>query len=52
MPIIRMTRQQIEEAAKAREVALQEDEAYRGFAERREHEKQEAIDAMRKERSS
>ena len=37
MPIIRVTRKQIQEANKARETALKEDDNFRRFEEQRQH---------------
>jgi hypothetical protein len=52
MPIIRITKEQIEKAAKARKVALKKDRDFRELAKQHERVKNEAVKAIRKERQS
>lgn len=50
MAIIRMTKQQIEEAAKARKVALKKNPDFRELTKQRERMKNEAVKAIKSER--
>lgn len=50
MPIITITKQQIEEAAKARKVALKKDPEFRELTKQRERLKNEAVKAIKSER--
>jgi hypothetical protein len=50
MPIIRITKEQIEKAAKARKAALKKDPDFRELAKQEERLKNEAIKAIKSER--
>ena len=52
MPIIRITKEQIEKAAKARKIALKKDPDLRELAEQHERMKNEAVKAIKKDRQS
>ena len=49
MPIIRITKQIIEDAKKARDAALKKDPEFRASEEELEKEEQEAIEQLKKE---
>jgi len=52
LPIIRITKKQLEQAAKARELALEKNRDFRTYAEERERLEQEAVEASKLEGSS
>jgi hypothetical protein len=52
MPIIRITKDQLESAAKAREAALKKDPDFRAFEEERERLEKEALAKREMERAS
>jgi hypothetical protein len=52
MPIIRITKEQLKKAAKAREAALKEDPKFRAFEEERERIEKEAAKEQEKDRES
>ncbi len=49
MPIVRITKQVVENARKAREAALKKDPNFRASEEEREKEKKEAVEQREKE---
>jgi len=49
MPIIRITKQVVEDAKKAREAALKKDSDYRAFEEKLHKEEKEAMEQQKKE---
>jgi hypothetical protein len=50
MPIIRITKEQLENAAKARKVAVKRNPDFREFVKQDERLKNEAVEAMKSER--
>jgi hypothetical protein len=51
MPIVRITKKQLEAAAKARELTLKKDRGFGVFVEHRERLEQEAMEASKGEQS-